>query len=210
MGCIYKATNLINNKIYIGLTSSSLQRRISRHINDSSIENPKYVFHKAMRKYGADNFTFEILEDNIYDKDKLKAKENFYILKYKSYNQNGYNSTVGGEGESLFLGRECEVIDKYNELNNNCIEVAKYFNCNRQTIARLLKDNNIKPQCGAGARKAIYCIELNMTFKSMKQCAEYLINMNYIDFNNPLRVSQYISRAIIENKSYLNFNFKKV
>ena len=210
MGCIYKVTNLINNKIYIGLTSYPLQKRINNHIYNSNRDNPKSIFHKAIKKYGITNFKFEILEDNIFQKSILRERENFYILENKSYLKDiGYNYTLGGEGESLFLGRENEVIQKYNELLN-CNEVAKYFNCDRQVIARVLKQNNVKILCGTGVRKRIKCIELNKEFNSMRECANYLIVNNYINnigLDQELNISKYISNAICKNKKYKGFSF---
>lgn len=210
MGCIYKITNLINNKIYIGQTSTKIERRIDKHLIKANKANPKSFFHQAIRKYGFNNFIVEILENNIFDSSLLKERENYYILQYESYkSEKGYNLTVGGEGESLFLGREKEVINKYLELQN-CIKVAEYFNCDRQVIARVLKDNDIKPLCGVGAKKKVLCVELNKEFSSMKECAEYLINNNLINGNDPVLVSKYISLAIRKDHKYKNFKFKKI
>ena len=59
---IYKITNQINNKVYIGLTTCSLEYRWSRHITESkNINNTKHLY-KSMRKYGIKNFIIEEIE----------------------------------------------------------------------------------------------------------------------------------------------------
>lgn len=99
MGCIYKYTNKINNHIYIGLTNN-LSRRDSDHVSAS--KNPKNKdynapFHKALRKYGRENFDLTILEDNIED-ELLKEREIYWIEYYNSYeNRCDYNATPGGD-----------------------------------------------------------------------------------------------------------------
>lgn len=55
LGFIYCAKNLINNKIYIGQTTTSLKRRISGHYHSANT-NDKLYFHKALRKYNKEDF----------------------------------------------------------------------------------------------------------------------------------------------------------
>jgi len=56
MGIVYKVKNKINDKIYIGITTKSLNKRKNQHEYVAFNRNSKYLFHKALRKYGADNF----------------------------------------------------------------------------------------------------------------------------------------------------------
>ena len=111
MGCIYKYTNKVNNHIYIGLTNN-LKRRDSDHISAS--KNPKHKdynspFHRALRKYGRDNFSLSILEDNI-PMDLLKEREIYWIEYYNAYkDKQHYNSTPGGDLPSentVHLGKD--------------------------------------------------------------------------------------------------------
>lgn len=100
---IYKVENLINGKIYIGLTIRTLEARKSQHIRDALNNKDKNVFHRALRKYGEENFKWEVI-DNAETEEELKEKEIYYISFYNSYihaeNSNGYNLTYGGEGTS--------------------------------------------------------------------------------------------------------------
>lgn len=81
MGLIYKITNKINGKSYIGKTEVSLETRIQAHCY-ASLHHRKtknkdeyyYPLHRAIRKYGIENFETKILEDNI-PSDKLSEKE---------------------------------------------------------------------------------------------------------------------------------------
>mgnify|MGYP002519401990 CR=1 FL=1 len=94
---IYKITNQINNKIYIGLTTCSLEYRWSKHVTESkNINNTKHLY-KAMRKYGIESFTIEAI-DETNDFKKLGELERYYIRKFNSTNPEiGYNLTHGGE-----------------------------------------------------------------------------------------------------------------
>ena len=56
MGYIYKITNTLNNKIYIGQTITSILKRFSSHISDAKSGNSTMAIHNAMNKYGYDKF----------------------------------------------------------------------------------------------------------------------------------------------------------
>ena len=96
-GCIYLITNPINGKVYVGKTVH-YKRRMKEHKNSG--KNPKYCFPYAIRKYGWENFTKEILIDEVPEED-LNNLEINYIAFYDSCNrEKGYNRTKGGEGLS--------------------------------------------------------------------------------------------------------------
>lgn len=89
---VYKITNTINNKVYIGITQSIEKRRI-QHFNCKK-HHPLY---NAIRKYGKDNFTFEVI-DTSNDRKVLCELEKYYIKLYNSTNRKyGYNISSGGE-----------------------------------------------------------------------------------------------------------------
>ena len=93
---IYKVTNLTNNKVYIGKTIKSLTHRKNNHLSDAR-RGGKSLFHRAIRKYGAENFCWEVM-DKVMFSDLLLELEKFYISKYNSKAPNGYNLTDGGDG----------------------------------------------------------------------------------------------------------------
>lgn len=97
---IYKITNLINNKIYIGKTNNS-ERRWRDHQRLAMTEGHKEynkVLYQAIRKYGIENFSFEMIEE-LKDYSISGEREKYWISFYNSYN-NGYNESKGGDGGS--------------------------------------------------------------------------------------------------------------
>lgn len=92
---IYKVTNLINEKVYIGQTRLDVKERWKRHLYDAKREKNN-KFYNAINKYGEENFEIEIIEDNINNEEHLSQREIYWISFYDSYKR-GYNSTSGGE-----------------------------------------------------------------------------------------------------------------
>ena len=92
---VYKVTNMINGKVYIGKTESDLKVRRAGHyqsVKDGSETN----FHRALRKGNRDDFKWEILNEynTKYDMDTAEIN---YIKEYDTY-KSGYNMTKGGDG----------------------------------------------------------------------------------------------------------------
>lgn len=88
---IYKITNLVNQKVYIGSSSISrgYNKRWKEHIRDAwNEDDSKYNYHlyAAMRKYGLKNFSYEVIENHIKTPEERAQKEKEYILKYDSIN----------------------------------------------------------------------------------------------------------------------------
>jgi group I intron endonuclease len=92
---VYKVINKINNKVYIGQTSKTLENRIKSHIKEAN-NNSNLLLHKAIRKYGIDNFSWEIIK-HCSTVQELNDTEIATIKLYKSI-ENGYNITKGGVG----------------------------------------------------------------------------------------------------------------
>lgn len=99
MGCIYCYTNLFNNKKYIGQTINDESIRRAQHKSAAfNPNNPDYnaVIHKAFRKYGYENFHYEIIANYIEDPILLNELEIYYIQYFNSLIPNGYNLSTGG------------------------------------------------------------------------------------------------------------------
>ena len=96
-GVIYKITNLINGKSYVGQTVQPLKERIAQHRYHDEL----YVDHE-IRKYGWKNFTVEILEECT-SHEQLNEREIFWIARLNTKHPGGYNMTDGGAG---FNGRK--------------------------------------------------------------------------------------------------------
>jgi len=94
-GIIYKATNKINGKIYIGQTVKSLDKRMKRHIRDTKRLNT--YFSRALKKYGKENFEWKIIVE-CNSLEELNKTEVEMIEKCNTFeSENGYNTTSGGE-----------------------------------------------------------------------------------------------------------------
>ena len=94
---VYKITNQVNGKIYIGQTIRTLKERRQQHIRDAFTCNSQCAIHYAMRKYGEGSFIFETLCSCV-SKADMDQKEMEMIRKLNSKRPAGYNLTDGGEG----------------------------------------------------------------------------------------------------------------
>lgn len=96
---VYKITNLINGHSYIGASidlGSRLAEHKSRYKHKNRIEYDRPIY-RAFRKYGIENFKFEIIEET--SLEKLHEREKYWIKFYDTYlNKKHYNLTPGGEG----------------------------------------------------------------------------------------------------------------
>ncbi len=97
---IYVITNKINNKKYVGY-SNNCRRRWHEHKDlakhPRKEEHKRKALYRAIRKYGIENFSFEMLEGTSDDVEILKEREKYWIKKLDSYRK-GYNETWGGDG----------------------------------------------------------------------------------------------------------------
>jgi group I intron endonuclease len=131
---IYKITNKINGKAYIG-QSINIEKRWKEHkkryknVNTRSYDYPLY---KAFRKYGIDNFTFEIIEKC--KEKKLNEKEIFWIEHYNTFFK-GYNQTLGGDhGKSV---PKENILGIFEDLENTQLthgEIAKKRNVSIEMV----------------------------------------------------------------------------
>ena len=110
MGIIYCYTNLENNKKYIGQTINP-QQRYNQHkssaYNEKS-EEYNSLFHRAIRKYGFENFKYEILAESE-DIEILNQMEILFIQKYQTKAPNGYNIEDGGKNSSKPKAQEQKI-----------------------------------------------------------------------------------------------------
>jgi group I intron endonuclease len=99
---IYKIVNRVNGKQYIGYTSKIPAQRWNEHIytsHDPQNPNHRYI-HKAIRKYGPDALTFEVIYQSKERRHTHKVMEPFFIKEYDTFGPNGYNLTEGGDGKN--------------------------------------------------------------------------------------------------------------
>lgn len=102
MGCIYKITNCINQKLYIGLTINDAETRFKKH-KSMIYSNGCSALYEAFKKYGVENFIVETICFSS-NKKELMSLEKHYISELNTVSPNGYNLTSGGEN--------CKVTDE--------------------------------------------------------------------------------------------------
>lgn len=138
MAYIYKITNLINGKKYIGKTSKTVERRWNQHISDSKKECCKdRPLYRAFNKYGIENFSIEIIEECKIEQSS--DREQFWIKKLNTY-KNGYNATKGGDGSLSING---DKIYKLYQSGNNVEQIHNIMGYDKGTIAKWLDNQGI-------------------------------------------------------------------
>ena len=139
MSCgIYKITNLINGKIYIGQSRRievrwKEEQAASQNVNSGAYN---YLLSRAFRKYGLDNFSFEVIE--VCNKEELNDREKYWIKYYHSFGSDGYNQTPGGQGGASIATCKLtekevrEIISLLDKYTNS--ELASMFNVDRKSV----------------------------------------------------------------------------
>ena len=182
MAYIYKITNNINDKIYIGKTECSIEKRFKEHCIDAFRErNEKRPLYAAMRKYGIEHFQCELIEET----NLPEAREIYWINFYNSYGK-GYNATLGGDGKS-YINQE-EILSLW-EKGLGCNQIAQQTHHDAGWISKILQQNQISAadidkRARLSSAKAVLQInklsnEVINQFESCTQAAQAMINENY-------------------------------
>lgn len=138
MGFIYVIKNTINNYVYVGQTTRSIEIRWKEHLRHCNQEH-KQILGRAMTKYGKDNFFIEQLEEC--NDSLLDEREKYWITYFDSYN-NGYNATQGGTDSFEMSPRITEVItlwDKGKTVN----KIVEETGLNVETVRGYLNKNGV-------------------------------------------------------------------
>ena len=204
MGCIYKIINHLNDKVYIGKTIRSIQIRWKEHKQDCFNKEKDNKLYRAMRKYGLENFSIEIIEDNIEEKI-IGEKEREYIQKYNSY-YGGYNSTLGGEGESSV---DFSIIEDLFLKGLNCLQISEQTGYTTKTISHALKAHGYAIiQHQGGKDKGKFIIYNGKEYPSYSTLARELIQNEEIFKNKKVAtVVTGISNSVKNKTSYFGYKF---
>lgn len=141
---IYKITNKINNKCYIGRSIDIEHRwRVHRTVaNQPTNIQYDYPLYRAFRKYGVQNFSFEVVE--LCEESELAKKEQIYIALYRSNNsQNGYNQSEGGEFDGAnrkFSEKDVQDLTiRLQTTNDRIVDIAEDYQVTEATIINFNK-----------------------------------------------------------------------
>lgn len=197
---IYKITNDINDKIYVGKTKLSIQKRFSQHCNDSQKRTEEHrPLYSAMRKYGIEHFTISLIEEC--SDEEASQKEIYWIKYYEGY-EKGYNATLGGDGTPFIDPKE--ILRLWTE-GKSLQEIAKVTNHDKGWISALLKDQGVKSselinRGRAALEKKVYMLDketgeqLNC-FESTRAAARFLIQEKSLNPKSESGYSSHISEV---------------
>lgn len=215
---IYKTTNLINGKIYVGQDS---------HNNSNYFGSGKLI-QRAIKKYGKENFIKEILE-NCYTKEQLCKRERFWIKKFNSQDRKiGYNITGGGEwGDTFTNNPNKELIRKHmsekskgrkhseetkKKMSENMIGNKNHMFGRKYSKEHIKKLSEIKlgdknPMYG---KKQSEETKNKISFKNSKPVLQYDKNMNFVkEYKSSTEAAKILNLKIRSNIGRCCNNFKK-
>lgn len=194
-GIIYKITNTVNGKVYIGKTLETMEKRWKEHQKDSArfIDRPLY---RAMNKYGIEKFTIEIVEEP--EVKTLSQRECYWIEYYNSYHF-GYNATLGGDGKVLYDYQQ--IVNKYLE-GALVKEIAKEFECSVDTVSKALSLAGVDSNTNSHKRSCKPVLMCENTgavikeFASRAEAAAWLIEQGIAKTNDKDNVTAAIGRVV--------------
>ena len=207
---IYKFENLINGHKYIG-QSVDIERRYKDHImraTNNFPSNPEYdsILHQAIRKYGIENFSFEIIEQC--SKKDLDKKEIYWIQYYNSFH-NGYNATSGGQNQESSLKFDEQLVKKIQNIllttNMTYNEIHNKFNISLGRISEINTGKiwyNSKLQYPLRSKKKIWCCKICGTQVSQGQ--EYCSKCSAIQKRVVKRPTRDELKKLIRTKTFVD------
>lgn len=183
---IYKIINCINNKIYVGKTSKTLNERFNIHLKNAKKKINRYLY-DSINKYGVENFKIILLETC--DETIVNNREKYWIEKLNTYYPNGYNMTIGGDGGFTLSSWSEEDRKKLYERQGNSRRGKRSESWKRSIsegakIRESKKTDEIKKEISdkisTTLKKKYKNKELKVTVPSPKYGKD---NWNYIDIN---------------------------
>lgn len=173
---IYKATNLVNGKVYIGQTVRTLDERIAEHIRKRNS-----LLGQAIRKYGEECFSFEVI-DTASNIEGLNKKEIYWIAFFDCEVPNGYNQCAGGENtigyhhkdsskEKMRVAKEEAYCGTGNPFYGKKHSAEAKAKMSKARKGRVLT-NEWKTKIGQGLHKKVINLDTGEVFESVKAAAE--------------------------------------
>lgn len=212
---IYKIT-FPNGKVYIGQTSGYFSVRKSQHINAAI--TPKQVVHKAIKKYGKDNLIWEILEI-VNSSKEADEKEMYYIKLFNSLRgENGYNSTLGGDGHRIHHSQETKnKISKTKKESgiNNIHVLNKYYKNNPEQrsliqIERLKDSENLKKAQKSMQHAVCIGRQLGKIIGKEKKPVILIKDLAILEFDSISQAAKYLNVSISSISLCLSGKLKTV
>lgn len=165
---IYKITNLLNGKVYIGQTIQNLERRISGHRSNAKNKSDslnKNSIDFAINEYGWENFKVDTIEI-CHSQDKLNEREKFWIAELNCKVPNGYNLTDGGTGALGSVSRKGKHLSAEHKAKISASEKGKALSA--ETKEKLSKVN-IGKKASVETRKKLSIVHSNISDETRKK-----------------------------------------
>ena len=178
MSKIYKIINDINDKIYVGKTDSTIERRFKQHCADCTRRNEENrPLYRAMNKYGIEHFSIHLIEECA-DEEASVREQYWFSCDKKNYE--GYNATLGGDGKSYI---DVSELIELQSLGKSIKEISEITHHDKGWISALLKENGINSKDIADRSKIKKQIQMLsketdavlQVFPSTREAARWLI-----------------------------------
>lgn len=174
---IYKLVNLKNGMVYIGRSNKSVEKAMEAHRYEGNQTNPSRPIGQAIKKFGLDNFQFELLETC--DDNQATARYKYWMAQFDSQGENGYNRKhTGGKAVS----RE-DVLKLYAQ-NLSAREIAAQLHCDERTVVSHVKASNANPEAKDITKAAGRVSSEGAIMKLWEE------GMNHLDIANELGLSK--------------------
>jgi hypothetical protein len=170
-GVIYKITNQVNGKVYVGKTEQTIEKRWKQHLADYKRARCKdRPLYRAFIKYGPDSFSISVLEQT----SKTAEQEIYWINFYDSY-KNGYNATKGGDGV-LRIDRK-DVLEYYEKFKDTqpITTMSEVLKIDYGYLCSLIK-SLANPEKYFRNTVKVSLVDLGTEFESISEAARFIIN----------------------------------
>ena len=176
MGYIYKVTNKVNGKIYIGQTTCSTEERWKHHIYNANSGVSQYQLYQAMRKYGIESFMVETLEE--ISNQHLDERECYWIKFFDSYKR-GYNMTEGGSGVKIRTEDFYKEIADLKRQGKTYEEICQLKHCCRETVLDALNSQDMVNHQFSKDEEIIRLRQMGKTYNEIckeLQCGKHTVS----------------------------------
>ena len=214
----YKIINHINDKVYIGKTKLSIEKRFKQHYEDSKKRNKENrPLYKAINKYGINHFSIQLIEEC--SEEIASDREKYWIDFYKGYT-NGYNATLGGDGKAYI---DISILLNLWEKGYSIKQISRETNHDVNWISLLLQENGVSKNDIIERGKNIsfqltsknvlmldkHTKQVIKKFSSTREAARFLINKKGLKPCNESGYSGHISEVCRgKRKSCLGYIWK--
>lgn len=186
-GFIYKITNRVNGKMYIGQTRFTIEHRFKQHLKNAIRDKRNQPLYRAFNKYGIKNFDIESIEEvNI---EELNEREMYWIAYYNSFKE-GYNATIGGNGTALYTWTDSQ----YEEIKSLYLSGFSLKNlCEKFNVCNVTM-KGILLSLGLKIRKPL---DFN-NYELQEIIKEYKAGVNLHTFSSKYNVSLYTMKEFLK------------